>query len=367
MKRLSVLLIVLWGGLAVCCAPDSPRYRIWFKEPAAIWEATLPLGNGSIGMMPDGKIREETIVLNDITLWSGGIQDADNPEAATYLPEIRKLLFEGKNDLAQDLVYKTFVCKGKGSGKGSGANVPYGSYEMLGKLHLRFDLDSAAKPENYHRQLILDDAVAQTAFTLNRIHFTREYFVSFTDKVGIIRLKTSGKGALNLAIGIDRPEKSETKVEGNLLKMSGQLENGTDGKGMRFQTLVSAKTKGGKVITEGNRLRIQNADEVLIFVSAGTDYKNPEFPQSEYLELENASVKKYNEMKKSHIAEYRKFFNRVELNLPINPEREKLTITERLTAFAENPDDNGLVNLYFQYGRYLLISSACAQILPPNL
>jgi alpha-L-fucosidase 2 len=78
-------------------------------------------------------------------------------------------------------------------------------------------------------------------------------------------------------------------------------------------------------------------------------------------------VKKYNEMKKSHIAEYRKFFNRVELNLPINPEREKLTITERLTAFAENPDDNGLVNLYFQYGRYLLISSACAQILPPNL
>ena len=106
-------------------AGTGTRYRLWFREPATMWEAALPLGNGHLGMMPDGHLREETIVLNDITLWSGGVQDADNPEAAEHLPEIRRLLFEGRNDLAQELVYNTFRCKGAGSGHGNGTKVPY--------------------------------------------------------------------------------------------------------------------------------------------------------------------------------------------------------------------------------------------------
>jgi alpha-L-fucosidase 2 len=363
---LSFLTFLLWS-----C--DSDRYpaaakqRLWFREPATIWEATLPLGNGKTGMMPDGNVTNETIVLNDITLWSGGVQDPDNPEAAKYLPEIRKLLFEGKNDKAQELIFKTFVCKGSGSGYGNGTKVPYGSYEVLGNLHLRYDLDSLAKPENYSRQLSLDDATAQTYFVTNGIRYTREYFVSFTDKVGVIRLKANKKAKINLTIGLDRPEKFETTTEGNLIKMGSRLENGTDGKGMRYLALVRASTSGGSLLADGKNLTISNANEAVILVATGTDFKNPDFPHSVYRDIEQASGKKYIDLKKDHINEYQKYFNRVSLNLPVNPEREKLSTPERLVAFAKNPDDNGLVNLYFQYGRYLLISSAHAQVLPPNL
>lgn len=370
-KKTTPLLLLLLGWMLPGCnfseTSAPPRHRIWFREPAAIWEATLPMGNGKTGMMPDGQIAHETIILNDITLWSGGVQYADNPEAAKYLPEIRKLLFEGKNDKAQELIYKTFVCKGPGSGRGSGAKVPYGSFEMLGKLHLWFDLDTSAKPEHYERQLNLDDATAQTRFTLDGTTFTREYFVSLAGKVGVIRLKATKKGAINLSVGLDRPEKFATTAEGNFLRMEGQLENGTDGKGMRYQALVSAVSRDGKVSVEGNRLTIRDAGEALIFVSTDTDFKNPGFPASSEKNIRLAMTGKYASLKKAHVDEYQKYFNRVSLQLSLNPEREKLTTPERLVAFAKDPDDNGLVDLYFQYGRYLLISSAHAQVLPPNL
>ncbi len=131
-----IFLFLLFSGCTAKTDPEPVKHRIWFKEPAAIWEATLPLGNGHLGMMPDGGIHREKIVLNDITLWSGGPQDADNPGAAQYLPAIRELLFQGKNDEAQDLVYRHFGCLKSGSGHGNGTRVPYGSFETLGTLRL---------------------------------------------------------------------------------------------------------------------------------------------------------------------------------------------------------------------------------------
>jgi alpha-L-fucosidase 2 len=365
-----IVLACLIALMFVCTdknKPVVPKYRIWFKEPAKIWEATLPLGNGHMGMMPDGQIVNETITLNDITLWSGGAQDPDNPEAAKYLPEIQKLLFEGKNDKAQELVYKTFVCKGAGSGRGMGAKVPYGSYEVLGNLHLQYDFDSLTLPQKYYRQLSLDDATALTTFEANGIHFTREYFVSFNHDVGVIRLTANKNHKINLKISLDRPEKSETIAEGNTLKMRGQLENGTDGKGMRYLALVSVKNKGGTLLAENNHLSVINANEAIIFVSLGTDFKKPDFETSVEKSLDDATKTNFGEIVKTHKKAYQEYFNRVEITLPVNPERELLPTPERLVAFAGNPDDNGLVNLYFQYGRYLLISSTYKQILPPNL
>ena len=138
MRTLKITGVFLLFICTVCYGNKKSDLSIWFDRPAEQWEASLPLGNGRLGMMPDGGIQKEILVLNDITLWSGSVQDADNPDAAKYLPEIRKLLFEGKNDLAQDLVYKTFICKGAGSGRGNGADVPYGSYEILGNLNIDY-------------------------------------------------------------------------------------------------------------------------------------------------------------------------------------------------------------------------------------
>ncbi len=360
------LIMLLWGCLSSPEA-DNAKYRLWYREPAAIWEATLPLGNGHLGMMPNGGIHREEIVLNDITLWSGGVQDADNPDAAQHLPEIQKLLFEGKNDKAQELVYRTFVCKGAGSGYGNGTRVPYGSFEVLGNLRLGFDTDTLVVPENYIRWLSIDDATAYTTFTLNGVTYTREYFTSFSGDVGVIRLSADKRGKITFRIALDRPEKSETIAKGNLLRMSGQLENGTDGKGMLYQALVAVKNKGGKVSADGKELVVTGANEAILCFSAGTSYKDPQFETRIRQKLELAMGRKFREIEQAHRTSFKDFFDRVELNLPINPEREILPTPERLVAFAKNPDDNGLVNLYFQYGRYLLISSAYAGLLPPNL
>jgi alpha-L-fucosidase 2 len=346
---------------------QTSKYKLWYEQPASKWEETLPLGNGRIGIMPDGGIREEILVLNDITLWSGGVQDPNNPEAAQYLPEIQRLLFEGKNDEAQALVYKTFVCKGSGSGFGNGTNVPYGSFEVLGNLRLTYQYGTETEPINYYRELSLDHASSLTTFELDGSNYTREYFTSFTDDVAIIRLTASGNGKLNLSLGIDRPRVFETTISDNMLVMTGQLNNGTDGKGMRYLAKVKPVLKGGTLSSEDKKLVISHADEVLIFISMGTDYRNPGFEAKIDEKLNLAVAQKYNQLKRSHTTEYQQYFNRVNLTLQENHEREEMPTDKRLIAFASDGNDNGLVNLYFQYGRYLLISSAHAQVLPPNL
>lgn len=343
------------------------KFKLWYEQPATKWEETLPLGNGRIGIMPDGGIHEEKLVLNDITLWSGGVQDPNNPDAAQHLPEIQRLLFEGRNDEAQALVYNTFVCKGAGSGFGNGADIPYGSFEILGNLRLNYHYCANEKPGNYYRELNISNANALTTFEIDGVTYTREYFTSFTDDVALIRVTSSDKGKINIRIGIDRPRAFETKIADNILIMTGQLNNGTDGNGMRYKALVKPVKRGGKISTEDNNLVLNDADEVLIFISLGTDYKNPGFETIVEEKLNKAINQEYNSLKKAHITEYQHYFNRVSLVLNENPEREAMPTDKRLIAFAKDGNDNGLVNLYFQYGRYLLISSAHAQILPPNL
>ena len=153
-----------------------------------MWEECLPLGNGRLGMMPDGGLDKEQVVLNEISLWSGSKQDTDNPQASYALPTIRRLLFEGRNDEAQQLMYQTFVCKGAGSGQGDGAEVPYGSYQLLGNLEIQYQYNSTDSVSNYRRQLNLEDAVSTTSFKRGSVTFMRESFPSFTHDVGVIHL-----------------------------------------------------------------------------------------------------------------------------------------------------------------------------------
>src|ERR1041385_1204052 len=188
--------------------------RLWYDRPAKVWEETLPLGNGRLGMMPDGGVPTENIVLNDITLWSGSEQDANNYDANKALPQIQSLLLEGKNDEAQELINKDFICKGKGSG-----GVPFGCYQVLGNLSIKFnygDADSAgAGFKNYQRELSLNSAVAKCSFEVNGVTYKREYFTSFGNDISIIRLSASKPGQLNCVISIGRPERGVATVIGN--------------------------------------------------------------------------------------------------------------------------------------------------------
>jgi len=340
--------------------------RLWYDQPAKVWEETLPLGNGRLGMMPDGGVSTENIVLNDITLWSGSEQDANNYDANKVLPRIQSLLLEGKNDEAQQLINKDFICKGKGSG-----GVPFGCYQVLGNLSIKFNYgntdSTGAGFKNYQRELSLNKAVAKCSFEVNGVVYKREYFTSFGNDISIIKLSANKPGQLNCAISISRPERGAVAIEGNELQLNGQLDNGTDGKGMQYLARVAAKLKDGTIKASNNALVIRNATEVIIYISAGTNFKDASFKQTTKTIL-NAAVKTpYEAEKQLHIKKYQKLFNRVNLNLG-KADNTNETTDKRLISFHKNPAaDNGLPVLFFQYGRYLSICSTRAGLLPPNL
>jgi alpha-L-fucosidase 2 len=359
--------------LVIICSSTiaQQNVRLWYNHPANAWEECVPLGNGRLGVMTDGGVINENIVLNDITLWSGGPQDADKEGALNYLPEIRKLLFEGKNAEAEMLVNKAFICKGVGSGQGNGANVPYGSYQVLGNLHINYEYGidtSSVKTKNYIRELLLDSAIAECSFRINDVTYRREYFTSFSNDVIIIRLTADQPGKINFALSLDRPERYATSIHNDELQMEGQLNNGTDGNGMRYLTRVRVKNDGGKLISHDSSLQVHNANSVVIYVSSVTDFRQASFQKKSLALLEAAINKSYQTAKAAHIKTYQSLFHRAALFLENKDEEQAaLPTDERLVAFTKNPDDNGLPVMYFNYGRYLLISSTRKGLLPPNL
>lgn len=338
--------------------------KLWYDRSASVWEETLPLGNGRLGMMPDGGITKENIVLNDITLWSGSEQDANNYEANQYLPEIRRLLMAGKNDEAQDLINKHFICKGPGSG-----GKQWGCFQVLGNLEINYRYNNAdAKPSGYYRALQLDEAKAVTRFTADGVTYTREYFTSFGTDVGIIKLTSSKPGALNFSFGLSRPERGKVKIKKQTVGLYGQLDNGTDGKGMQYMALASVKLAGGGNVNAGEKeLTVANATTAYIYVSMGTDFKNPDFENKTLDLLQTAMTQNYLSEKAIHTQNFRKLFNRFSVNLG-SGENSALSTDKRLDLFYKNPqNDNALPALFLQYGRYLSISSTRIGLLPPNL
>jgi alpha-L-fucosidase 2 len=348
-----------------CSAQEMPL-RLWYNKPASQWEETLPLGNGRLGMMPDGGIDEENVVLNDITLWSGAPQDANNYEAYKYLPEIRRLLAEGKNDEAQEVVDKNFICTGVGS-----AREPFGCYQTLGSLKLHFNYDKGHTDDtlysDYHRELSLNNATANCSYKVGEVTYKRSYFTSFGDDLSIIRLSADKAHQLNFSIDLSRPERSVTSASESGLAMSGQLISGTTAGGMKFLVKVKAQVEGGSSAVSGNSLVIKDATSVIIYISAGTDFKNYPYLRQVDQRLTQAMAKTYAEQLKEHTRKYQQLFKRVSLTIRDNKLGDVPT-DERLVNFQNDPDaDTGLPALFFQFGRYLSISSTRVGLLPPNL
>ncbi|PWV56271.1 glycoside hydrolase N-terminal domain-containing protein [Chitinophaga sp. S165] len=359
-RRIITTIIMVFPVLL--CTAQSNTLELKYDKPAQTWEETIPLGNGRLGMMPDGGITTEKIVLNDITLWSGAPQDANNYEAYKQLPRIRQLLKEGRNDEAQALMDKDFICTGKGSG-----SVPFGCYQVLGELQLQFEGAGAGTPEQYERKLSLQQAIATSSYKVDGVTYRREYFTSYGDDLGMIRLTSSQPGKLSCRVTMSRQERSSTRTTGNALELYGQLDNGTDGKGMQYQATVKASTKGGSINTDGNALVIKDATEIILYVSMGTDFRNPDFKKKISQTLASAMKKDYTIQRKQHIANYSKLFNRVQLSLG-KGSASTLPTDKRLAAFYNNSAaDNELPVLFYQFGRYLLISSTRPGLLPPNL
>ena len=290
MKTLATLFLLAASLLlrAADAPADSCNHQLYYTSPAAIWEETLPLGNGRLGMMPDGGILREHIVLNEISLWSGMEADYSNPDASKSLPAIRQLLFEGKNREAQELMYSSFVPKKQET------DGRYGTYQVLGDLDIDFTYNSSlsilnSPLNNYRRWLNLRDAVAYTAFRLEDVDYHREYFVSRDRDVMLIHLVAGREGALNFSARLSRAEHSSVTVQGNTLLMDGMLESGKPGlDGMKYRVAMQLVQNGGESsVSLENGIRLKNGQEAWLILSAATSYAaaGTDFPGERYAEV----------------------------------------------------------------------------------
>ena len=345
---------------------------ISFNAAAANFAESLPLGNGRLGALMYGDTKRERIALNEISLWSGGPQDADKDSAYKYLKPIQDFLLAGKNKEAQDLLQKHFVAKGRGSGHGNGANDKFGCYQTMGDLFISWK-DSAMPVSNYQRYLDIENAKAITSFTRKDNQIKEELFVDFVNDITWIKLSSSKKGGINISLSLYRKENATISVKGNELIMEGQLPSGTD-KGMQFATIVQPIIKDGKIKTAGNNIQIENATECWLKISSATNYDNSTGLLSsgnviskaeKYLQAtKNIS---FNAARQKSTTAYQKLFNRCRWQMPENKLVNTLTTNQRLIKYYNGESDPQLPVLYFNFGRYLLISSSRPGLLPANL
>jgi alpha-L-fucosidase 2 len=367
----------VWLAAASARADDAPaEHLVWFDKPAARFTQSCPLGNGRVGAMVFGGVDEERVVLNESGMWSGSQQDADRPDAAAALPEIRRLLLAGQNVEAEKLVNDNFTCAGRGSGYGSGANVPYGCYQVLGNVRLQFDYGGVKEPpQGYRRELDLAEAVARVSFERGGVHYVREAFVSAPDEAVVMRFSADRPGSLSFDLNLERPERFETRAEGSDgLRMTGQLNDGVDGRGVRFAAQLRALQAGGRSAVSGSTLQVRGADEVIVLIAAATDIRSFAGRRSDDPagmaagDLARAAGKTYAELRHAHIADYQRLFDRVSLHLgPADAAAAARPTPQRLQMLAAGTPDPGLMELYFDFGRYLLISSSRPGGFPANL
>lgn len=373
------LLFMLAAGLSNLCFAQQ-NLKLWYKQPARNWNEALPVGNGRIGAMVFGRVGEELIQLNEETLWSGGpVNNNPNPDAVKYLPEIRKALDNEDYKLAEDLTKKV-------------QGLFTESYEPLGDLVIRQDFKGT--PSAYRRELDISNAQSLTTFTVDGVDYSREIFVSAPDQVMVLKIKSSKKGALNFTASTSSPLVAHHVPMGNdQLAMKGQAPAHTDPsymqtmeipvvyndpsrcKGMRFELRVKVKESDGQSSSDSSGLHITNASEVVLLVSAATSFngfdkcpdkegKDESMLAGQY--LDRALVKSFDTIKSAHIADFQQYFNRVSLVLNGNPAND-LPMDERLKNYTDGSKDPALESLYFQFGRYLLISSSRPGGIPANL
>ncbi len=373
-----VSLAILFFSCAGPASDSSLSYH--FDAPAAIWEETFPQGNGRIGVMTDGNTDSEKIVLNEISMWSGSREFNDNTEAVNYLPEIRSLLFQGRNDEAQELTYRTFTCAGAGSNGGKSYAKPYGAYQLFGNMYLDYAMQGEVS--GYRRELNLRDAMQTVTYSQGGVNYKREIFSSYTDDVVVIRLTADKKKSLGFRLSMDRKsniplnelQAPVCSIEDGDLIFRGRLQSGTEPnpeaafEGMRYEGRTRVLLgKGGSVKAENGTIEVKDADDALILIGMKTDYFGDDYQSVLKAQVDKAAAKPWKRLYSDHAKAFGELFGRVDVDFGHDAARENLPIDERLKAFDTDHSDPSLVSLYYQFGRYLLISSTRPGCLPPNL
>jgi alpha-L-fucosidase 2 len=366
--RLALAVILTGFSLPLLAEPQltgntstpSEPLSLWYRQPATKWEEALPVGNGRIGAMVFGHVSNERIQLNEDTLWGGGPYDPVNPQAKAALPQVRRLIFDGKYSEAGKLINSKVIATPK-------SEMPY---ETAGDLMLTFP--DSVSVENYRRDLNLDTATTSVEYTDGGTQFMRQIFASPVDQVIVVRLTADKKGAVSFSARFNTPQKVVFETEsGNTLVMRGTNAAASGIKGaLQFQVRARVLADGGTVSTTSDSLAVTNADSVTILIAAATSYKNyqdvsgnPEAIVKS--QINSAAKKKFDKLLAAHIEEHQRLFRRVSLDVG-SSDSMKLPTDERIKNFGKGNDPQ-FAALYFQFGRYLLISSSRPGGQPANL
>jgi alpha-L-fucosidase 2 len=363
---------LLLGSTVHVAAPAAPDLRLWYRQPAEQWNQALPVGNGRLGAMVFGRTAHETIQLNEETLWAGGPYDPVVPGAYQALPEIRRLLFSGDIPAAHDLFGRTMMGR------------PYEQmkYQPLGNLQLTFPGHDSAT--DYRRELDLDAAVARVEYTVGGTRFVRETFSSAPGQVIVIRISANRPGAVSFTAALEGDRNQAHSNYGTdyfqmdgvaprTLRLTGKSSDYLGIKGrLRYQADVLARVEGGSMEVGRRTLTVSHADAVTLFVAAATSFVNYRDvsgdPAARVAQtLDRVGTQSYEELKQAHEAEHRGWFRRVVLHLGAGvSEADSLPTDLRIKRLATAPDP-GLLALYYQFGRYLLIASSRPGTEPANL
>ena len=383
-----LLLVFIFSSFFVKTAAQS-NHILWYKKPAEFFEESLVLGNGKMGATIFEGVDSDKIYLNDITLWSGEpVNSSMNEFAYKNVPAIRDALNKENYKLAEELNKKL-------QGKNSEAYAPLGTLEIKNL--------NKGKATNYYRELDISNATSKVTYEIDGVKYTREYLVSAPDQIMIIKLTSSKKGALSFDINSSSLLQSKVLVKNNVLEMNGvapmhenegyftslqqkslpaayqsvveiPLRKNSIVRGTRFSSLLKIKNTDGTITATDKTIGVKNATEAIIYVSIATSFKGFDVNPSvdgvaepiAKSNLNKAFPKSFDKLKQSHIADYQKFYNRVSLDLG-KSEAPNLPTDERLLLYSEGKEDKNLEILYFNFGRYLLISSSRTLGVPANL
>jgi len=365
---------VLLACLTCAAAEKEPSevdrdLRLWYSKPATVWNEALPVGNGRLGAMVFGAPQEDRLQLNEDTLWTGGPHDYNRPEAYKHLPEIRRLILEGKENEAEK------VCGAEFLGDPSRLQ----SYQPFGDLLIKFHGHEDAV--EYQRELDLNTATVRVNYRVGDAVCVREVFASYPDQAIVMRLTSERIGRYSFDVSFTSPHAGTTvrTADNNTLLIAGQLGPSAGGKGgnmvwngpgLRFAGRVFVIPEGGSIAAAADHIEVKGADAATLIFTGATSFKNYQDvsgdPEAKVTEtLARIKAKSYDQIRADHLGDYEPLFRRVSLDVG----KTRLTYTptdERLASFAPDQDPQ-LVALYYQFGRYLLIASSREGSQPANL
>lgn len=322
---------------------------LWYNTPADEWMKALPIGNGRLAAMVYGGVERETIALNESSMWSGEYDEhQEQPFGKQKLSELRNLFFEGKLVEGNRLAGKYL----RGTPHSFGTHLPIGDF----KLDFIY---SGKGMTDYRRSLSLNEGVSKVSYRVGDVRYTRESFSTNPDDVIVMRMSADKKKSFSAILSLDLLRDAQVTTEKNQLIFSGKVSFPKLGKGgVGFEGRIAVNAPRATVQLDADKIKINDADELTIIIDIRTDYKNEQFKDLCRETVNKAAVKSYKALRTRHIKDFMPLFERVSLNIEGEESFEQLPTDERWQRLKSGKADEGLIALFFQYGRYLLLSSS---------